>query len=169
MTGNPETRGLFAQGRPDPLSLCALGPVLCLHAATDPHPLAGWSKARWAAACVRLEADGPRESVCFYTSRGETCWQLHVLPDSDFLAWSRLLEQLPSFDGSGVSSARWLERCRRVVRPAWRACALRLHAVPGCPGVTALAAAEVRLSPLGEERARRIHHALGGAFASAAH
>ena len=168
MTGNPATRRLVSQGRPDPRSLCALGPVLCLHAASDPHPLAGWSKAHWAAGCVRLEADGPRESVCFYTAGGETCWQLHVLPDSDFLAWARLIEGLPSFDGGDVASTHWLERCRRVVRPAWRACALRLHVVPGCTGDMALAAAEVQLSPLGADRARRIHQDLHSAVAPAA-
>lgn len=155
MTGNPATRRLFPQGRPDPRSLCALGPVLCLHAASDPHPLAGWSKAHWAAGCVRLEADGPRESICFYTAGGETCWQLHVLPDSDFLAWARLLDQLPVGANGEVSSRPWLERCRRMVRPAWRACALRLHHVPDCSGDSPLAAADVQLSSVGMACARR--------------
>lgn len=155
--------------RPDPRALCELGPVLCLHAAGDPHPLSGWSRARWAAACIRLDADGPCESLCFYADDGEPCWQLHLLPDSDFLAWSRLLEQLPGEPPAPSTANGLLARCRRMVRPAWRACALRLHAVPGCPGEAALAAAEVRLSPLGEQRARRIHPGLAPAGIAGMH
>lgn len=168
MTANPDFRRAFPQGRPDTASLCALGPVLCLQAARDPHPLSGWSRARFAAACVQLDADGPRESVCFFTAEGEACWQLHLLPDSDFLAWSQLLEQLPSLHGEARQPSYWLARCRQVVRPAWRACALRLHLIPECSGDAALAAADVRLSPLGKDRARRIHHDISLALAVAA-
>ena len=169
MTANPDLRRGFPQGRPDTASLCALGPVLCLQAASDPHPLSGWSRAQFAAACVQLHADGPRESVCFFTETGEACWQLHLLPDSDFLAWSHLLDQLPSLHPDALHARHWLARCRQVVRPAWRACALRLHPIPECSGDTALAATDVLLSPLGEERARRIHRDISLAPVMPAH
>jgi len=138
-----------------PRALSALGPVLCLHAAGDPHPLAGWSRARRVAARVRVDSDGPDESLCFFDDDGRCCWRLHVLPDSDFLAWARLLDALPR-DAGGDDIPAWFERCRRAVRRRWRACALRLHAIPDTRGALRLAAAEVDLSPLGEDWARRV-------------
>lgn len=138
-----------------PRALADLGPVLCLHAAGDPHPLAGWARARRVAARVRLDSEGPDEALCFFDADGRCCWRLHVLPDSDFLAWSRLLEALPR-DADGDQAPAWFERCRRAVRPRWRACALRLHAIPDTRGALRLAAADVDLSPLGEDWARRV-------------
>jgi len=146
-----------------PDALAALGPVLCLHDARDRHPLSGWRRAVQVHAHVSLDSEGPSEALCFRSADGECCWQLHRLPDSDFLAWERLLDCVPveACQADTHPGPRW-----RVVRlsawPRWRPCALRLHAVPGLPAEQALAAADVDLSRLGREAADRIARRLGG-------
>jgi len=137
-----------------PETLVALGPLLCLHDSADPHLLAGWTRAVSMAASVRLDSDGPTESLCFFDARGHVCWCLQRLPDSDFHAWERLMMVLPTAtDALLASNSR---RGKRSARPAWRACALRLHALPGTRGGARLAAADVSLSPLGQACARRL-------------
>lgn len=144
-----------------PETLASLGPLLCLHDSTDPHLLAGWTRAVRMAASVRLDSDGPTESLCFFDAHGRGCWCLQRLPDSDFHAWERLVETLPLVaDSTAAMAPRW---ARRSALPAWRACALRLHALPGTGGGARLAAADVRLSPLGEACARRL---AGATFAA---
>ncbi|TNJ33021.1 Hemin transport protein [Arenimonas terrae] len=135
--------------------LGALGPVLCLHAPSDPHPLTGWRRARKVRAQVRLDSDGPHEALHFLDADGRDCWRLYLLPDSDFHAWERLLASLPvHVDGPHAGQGRW--RGKRSVLPHWQACALRLHPVPEPAGGIQLAAAEVLLSPLGRSRVQRL-------------
>lgn len=137
-----------------PETLAALGPLLCLHDSADPHLLAGWTRAVRMAASVRLDSDGPAESLCFFDAAGRGCWCLQRLPDSDFHAWERLVVTLPiTTDPLAPSRIRW---GKRSASPAWRACALRLHALPGTRGGARLAAADVSLSPLGQACALRL-------------
>lgn len=137
-----------------PETLAALGPLLCLHDSADPHLLAGWTRAVRLVASVQLHSDGPTESLCFFDARGQGCWCLQRLPDSDFHAWERLVATLPLATHPLATSCRRWEK--RSARPAWRACALRLHALPGTSGGARLAAADVSLSPLGQACARRL-------------
>src|SRR5690606_13289891 len=80
---------------PAPLQLAALGPVLCLHRA-DGSELAGWQQAVKVHACHGVDSEGVHESLCFSDAQGRCAWRLYLLPDSDFLAWDRLLAALPS-------------------------------------------------------------------------
>jgi hypothetical protein len=137
-----------------PTALAALGPLLCLHVDGDPHLLSGWRRARSLIASVHLDSDGPCEALRFFDATGVCCWQLHLLPDSDFHAWERLLARLPTADAAPLPRAdAWTWRRRPA--PHWRACALRLHALDGGPS-RLLAAADTRLSPLGHACAGRI-------------
>ena len=84
-----------------------LGSVLYLPARctdAEPWPLpAGWLAARCELApLLRTEglivssmigADGPREWVDCVDANGEFCARLHLLPDTDYLAWDALLSQ----------------------------------------------------------------------------
>lgn len=136
-------------------SLGALGPVLCLHAPSDPHPLTGWRRARKVRAQVRLDSDGPHEALHFFDTDGRDCWRLYLLPDSDFHAWEKLLASLPvHVDGPAAGRGFW--RGKRSALPHWQACALRLHPVADPAGGIELAAAEVMLSPLGRNCAQRL-------------
>jgi len=144
-----------------PETLAALGPLLCLHASADPHLLAGWTRAVRMAASVRLDSDGPSESLCFFDAQGRGCWCLQRLPDSDFHAWEKLVVTLPLTADPALAIA--VRSGKRRASPAWRACALRLYALPGAHGGAKLAAADVNLSPLGRACARRL---AGAAFAA---
>lgn len=137
-----------------PDALAALGPVLCLHVAGEAHPLSGLRRAARVIAQVRLDSDGPHEQLRFFDARGDCCWRLHLLPDSDYLSWERLLMRMPVESESParrITETLW----RRFAKPHWRACAVRLHAVAegDRPG---LAMSDVMLSTLGLACARRI-------------
>jgi hypothetical protein len=121
--------------------------------ATDPHPLAGWARARQLFAQVRIDTDGPSESLCFLDQAGACCWQLHRLPDSDFLAWDKLLAQLPlAVDTSPSRPPRPLVRC---AMPRWQCCPMRLHALHDTAPM-GLAASQPPLSTLGQVCALRL-------------
>ena len=140
--------------------LASLGPVLCLHAVADPHPLSGLRRAARVIAQVRLDSDGPHEQLRFLDATGACCWRLHLLPDSDYLAWERLLSRLPvesEISPRWPTASRWL----RSAAPRWRACAVRLHVVVEGEGL-GLAASDVVLSSLGLACARRIVGGLAG-------
>jgi hypothetical protein len=142
-----------------PTALAALGPLLCLHVDGDSHLLDGWRRATTLLASVHLDNDGPCEALRFFDDRGECCWQLHLLPDSDFHAWENLLARLPATDALPVPRAgAW--SWRRQPAPRWRACALRLHALEAGTS-RRLAVADTRLSPLGQVCANRIAHSAG--------
>jgi hypothetical protein len=137
-----------------PAALATLGPLLCLHVDDDAHLLDGWRRATTLLASVHLDSDGPCEALRFFDTRGECCWQLHLLPDSDFHAWENLLSRLPAADAAPLPrAAAWT--WRRQPAPRWRACALRLHALDAGPS-RRLAVADTRLSPLGQACATRI-------------
>lgn len=134
-----------------PEKLAALGPLLCLHASSDPHLLSGWTRATHCHASVTLDSQGPCEGICFLDASGACCWRLQRLPDSDFLGWEQLLSLLPASSDVLAPRPDWLRHWPACVSKRWRGCAVRLHALPEMPGSARLAATDVRLSSLGED------------------
>lgn len=141
---------------PAPAQLAGLGTVLCLYHA-DGSELAGWQQAVSAHACHGVDSEGIYESVCFCDARGRCVWRLYLLPDTDFLAWDRLVARLPQQPareaGGNVGERLWRRLAGHLGGQRWRVCALRLHAVEQGSG---LAASLVRLSTPGTATARRI-------------
>ena len=137
-----------------PDALASLGPVLCLHAEGDPHLLSGLRRAARVIAQIRLDSDGPHEQLRFLDAGGACCWRLHLLPDSDYLAWERLLSRLP-VESETPARRSAAPPWRRSVAPRWRACAVRLHSIAEGGG-QCLAVSDVVLSSLGLACARRI-------------
>lgn len=142
---------------PLPSQLAALGTVLCLYR-SDSGELGGWKHASSVVACQGVDSDGIRESLCFHDARQRCCWRLYLLPDSDFLAWDRLVSRLPVQieNGGGDSSIAerlWRRMAGGLGGDGWRMCALRLHATDDG---RSLAASMATLSSLGAAAARRI-------------
>ena len=142
--------------RPAARQLAALGTVLCLYRA-DSNELAGWQDAVAAHACQGLDSEGVRESLCFTDARGRCCWRLYLLPDSDFLAWDRLVSAFPArpepVNDAGVAERLWRRLAGSLGGQRWRMCAVQLHAVDQGSG---LAVSLAPLSSLGCATARRI-------------
>ncbi|WP_406846273.1 Hemin transport protein [Stenotrophomonas lacuserhaii] len=142
--------------RPTASQLASLGTVLCLYRA-DSNELAGWQDAVAAHACQGLDSEGVRESLCFTDARGRCCWRLYLLPDSDFLAWDRLVAGLPirpaGGDDASIGERLWRRLAGSLGGQRWRMCAVQLHAVEQGSG---LAASLAPLSSLGSATARRI-------------
>lgn len=149
-----------ADALPRPQQLAALGAVLCLYRAEHGGELGGWSQAVRAEARAGLDSDGLREVLQFFDASGRGCWRLYLLPDSDFLAWDRLLADLPRETGmeslGGVGERLWRRLAGRLRGEHWQAAAIRLHALTGERGQTLLAASLAQLSPLGAATARDI-------------
>jgi hypothetical protein len=110
--------------------------------------------------CAEIDSDGPRESLLFLDALGGVCWQLFLLPDTDFLCWDQLVAALPRRDlgvaarhpcVSGVGAV-----ARGLGEPLWRACPMRLHAVSSTTDAGRLAAATAALSPAGQREVRRL-------------
>lgn len=148
-----------AGGLPRPQQLAALGAVLCLHRAEQGSELTGWAQAVRVETRTGLDSDGLREALHFYDLDGRCCWQIHLLPDSDFFAWERLLSQLPdesgAESGAGVGERLWRRLAGRLRGGHWRATSLRLHALVS-EGDATLAASPALLSTLGASTARSI-------------
>jgi hypothetical protein len=121
--------------------LAALGTVLCLYRA-DQNELAGWQDAVAVHACQGLDSDGVR---------------LYLLPETDFLAWDRLVAGLStrtaSSDDANVGERLWRRLAGSLGGRRWRMCAARLHAIGQG---RSLAASLAPLSSLGAATARRI-------------
>lgn len=146
---------------PRPQQLAALGAVLCQFQPRAGGELGGWAQAASAMASSGVDSDGVHERLLFFDGSGAPCWQLHLLPETDFLAWERLSTVLPAYPqpadaGRGIAQRLW----RRIAqRRCWQLDAMRLHALPPAPGFASLcvlAASPAPLSPLGAEAARRI-------------
>lgn len=153
-------RALYSGRLPTARQLASLGTVLCLYR-PESSELGGWKHAVCAHACHGVDSEGIRESLCFSDARGRCCWRLYLLPDSDFLAWDRLVSAFPARpepvnDGS-VAERLWRRLATRLGAEPWRMCALRLHAGDGQP----LSASLASLSSLGADAARRIGHMEG--------
>lgn len=114
---------------PTPRQLAALGPVLCVYRG---RLLEGWRAAAGATHGVCVDADGVCEYVLLRDAGGRVCWRLYLLPDSDFLAWERLVSALPEaartdVDGSGGLRTRlWRQLTDHVMGASWRSRVLRL-------------------------------------------
>ncbi|WP_108143350.1 Hemin transport protein [Stenotrophomonas panacihumi] len=148
---------LPAPGMPHPGQLAALGIVLCLYRPALGPELEGWRRARAIAACQQLDSDGLHERLEFFDTQGHCCWQLCLLPDSDFLAWDRLLAGVPALaeaNGGGVAERLWRRLANRLRGgESWHGTVLRLRAA-GPLGMT-LAAQAATPSALGLQVARR--------------
>jgi hypothetical protein len=114
---------------PAPTQLAALGSVLWVCPPELPHPLDGWERAVRAEAHALIDAVGVREWVAFLDANGDCRGRLHLLPDTDFLAWEALIASL----ARGSDGCEPMPLCRRLrmrsFRGRWRAIALRLRAV----------------------------------------
>lgn len=152
----PLAHALPAKALPTPGQLAALGTVLCLYR-PDSSELGGWKRAVSAHACQGMDSEGIRESLCFVDVRGRCCWRLYLLPDSDYLAWDRLVGAFPArpepISDGGVAERLWRRLAVRLGGEPWRMCALRLHAAEEGLG---LAASLAPLSSLGAGIARHI-------------
>jgi hypothetical protein len=146
--------------------LAALGTVLCLYRLQHGSELSGWAQAAYAEAAIGMDSDGLRESVRFFDRDHRCCWRLHLLPDSDFLAWDRMLELLPGTHAAmqgehGVAERLWRRLAGRLQGGRWRACPVRLYALTRPGSSPVLAASLAPVSPLGAATARRIVDAEG--------
>jgi hypothetical protein len=145
--------------------LAALGTVLCLYRPQHGGELSGWAQARRAESRAGVDSDGLRESLAFFDEGDRCCWRLFLLPDSDFLAWDRLLACLPVREeaepATGVGERLWRKLAGRLLGEQWQACVLKLHVLPSAARQPVLAASLGTLSPLGASTARRIVEAEG--------
>jgi hypothetical protein len=152
-------------GLPRAQQLAALGKVLCLYRSQQGGELSGWAHAVRVESRTGVDSDGLRESLAFFDTEGRCCWRLYLLPDSDFLAWDRLLASLPSCDEAeatmGVGERLWRRLAGRLRGEQWQACILKLHAVPAATAQPVLAASLALISPLGAATAQRIAQAEG--------
>lgn len=143
---------------PAAAALAALGTVLCQYRPALGGEAAGWTCATTVATQTRMDSDGPRESLWFFDRQGQCCWRLYLLPDSDFLAWDRLIASvpdLPAMDAeAGVCERLWRRLARRMRGELWCLSAVRLHAVAGHE--PALTPSLAPLSALGVALLRRI-------------
>jgi len=136
----PDARPLAAMDEPPPgwlVEQCELAPLLHTY---------------WLVAAGMVGDDGPREWLECLDRRGELCARLHLLPDTDYLAWDALL-------ASGVPvPARTPPRGRRLFRPAAaRVARFRCRHLGGLVALSHSDAASV--SALGRDIAGRIAHA----------
>lgn len=149
---------------PAAAQLAALGPVLCLYRTQQGSELVGWQQAVRVQAHAGVDSDGLDERLLFFDAQGRCCWRLCLLPDSDFVAWDRLMASLPKGGGdaaAGLAERLWQRLAGRLLGGPWRACALQLHAVPRPTSLPVLAASLSPMSPLGIATARRIARAEG--------
>lgn len=144
---------------PRPEQLAGLGAVLCQFRTGYGGELGGWARAVRAATSTSVDSDCVRERLVFFDADGRPCWQLHLLPDTDFLAWEQVCAALPAYqEESAANIATRLWR-RLADREPWQLDAMHLHVMPPAPGfasIGVLAASPAPLSPLSAEAARRI-------------
>lgn len=125
-----------AKRLPSPLQLAALGTLLCLYRARSGGELGGWLRAMQAESSATLDSDGMREAFVFRDATGTCCWQLFLLPDSDFLAWESLSKRLPAqpiaqSSRAGLAERMWQRLAGHARHGDWQASVLRLHARGG--------------------------------------
>ena len=125
------SRSIGRGGLPEASQLAALGVVLCLHRGGTAL-LDGWHRAATSRPCPTDDASA-HEHWCFHDEQHQLCWQLHLLPETDFLAWDLLKAAFPAARGterverSFPRSLAWLSRCG--LRPRWQMRAVRFHLV----------------------------------------
>ncbi len=152
-------------GLPRAQQLAALGKVLCLFRAQHGSELSGWTQAVRVESRTGVDSDGLRESLVFFDEEGHCCWRLYLLPDSDFLAWDRLIASLPCRDEVeapvGVGERLWRRLAGRLRGEQWQTRIVQLHAVSAAVAPPVLVASLVSVSPLGAATAQRIAQAEG--------
>lgn len=75
-----------------PLAACGPEPpALPRGLLVETPPLAVLLRVRWLMAVSVIAPDGPREWVDGLDRAGRPCLRLHLLPDTDYLGWDRLL------------------------------------------------------------------------------
>lgn len=150
--------------------LARLGPLLCLYPDCQTHVLAGWAGAVAVRPAVRIDSDGPQESLLFLDAALRPCWQLYLLPDSDYLAWDDVVAHLHAVQAApdAMTRASNAKACIQLTvgNPVWRACALRLHAMSETEAPDNLAAANAALSDAGRRAAERIARGIGTRLAT---
>lgn len=162
-------RPLPASPLPQPHQLADLGALLCLYRARPGGELDGWAHAVRATYAGGLDSDGVRERLLFFDRDDRCCWQLHVLPDTDFLAWEYLVARVATQQESAsmnVDERLWRRLAACMQAGQWLGSALRLHALPTGPGFAlsptlVLAASPASLSLVGVAAARRIARSEG--------
>ncbi len=153
--------------RIEPASLAAclplLGTVLYVPTRIDrspDHPARGWLAesedlapllhAEWLLASCAIGADGPREWIECVDASGVARARLHLLPDTDYLAWDVLL--------AAATPALPLRRVRRPLRAA--GARLLQFNVRRVGSLEVLCGRDTeRLSALGQEIAREVMRA----------
>lgn len=147
-------------GIPCAQQLAALGTVLCLYRPQQGSKFSGWAQAVRVESRVGMDSDGLRESLAFFDSEDRCCWRLYLLPDSDFLAWDRMVDSLPAADepytANGIGERLWRRLAGRLFDGQWQACVTKLHVLPALELAPVLAASLAPLSPLGIATALRI-------------
>lgn len=145
---------------PTPRQLAALGPVLCVYRG---RLLEGWRAAVGATHGVCVDADGVCEYVLLRDASGRMCWRLYLLPDSDFLAWERLVSALPDAaradveDSGGLHTRLWRRLADNVMGAPWRSRVLRLAVhQTGSPSTPLLAAHPAGVSSAGFTMVQRL-------------
>lgn len=114
--------------------------------------LLGLVRARRVVASVLVDSHGPREALHFLGTGNCRHASIWLLPDSDFLAWERLLERLP--DAPAADVAWWQELPHHVSRGCARVRRFTCGRLAGRVLVDIAPAS--RLSRIGLERARQI-------------
>jgi hypothetical protein len=111
--------------------------------------LAPLLQTRWLAAVGAITGDGPREWLECLDGQGQLHARLHLLPDTDYLAWDALLQ------AAGTTAPDLLPRQRRGFRPAGAyLVAFRHSELGGLDALDAVPACAV--SGLGKQIAQRI-------------
>ncbi|WEN16220.1 hypothetical protein PY254_06015 [Rhodanobacter sp. AS-Z3] len=84
----------------------------------DMMQLAPLLQTRTLVAASTITVEGPREWIDCLDREGRRCARLHLLPDTDYLAWDRLLEQGRPMHGDGLSRGlrQPLPACARLLR-----------------------------------------------------
>jgi len=80
-------------------ALPGLGPVVCVHRREDASRLQADASPLLTDAALQvvaeIDSEGPREALRVLRLGGGVLLQVCLLPDSDFLAWDRLLQDAP--------------------------------------------------------------------------
>lgn len=145
---------------PAPELLAAVATVLCLYPRRQRDVLAGWLASVSAQRCIGEGVGAAGEAIVFRDARGRACWRLHLLPDSDFLAWDLAVVGLPAAEAQR-SRGRLARALRGRLGGGWNAQALRLQLASDPAGRRILVADASEPSALGLEHARRIAAAEG--------
>lgn len=137
-----ELRWMTPDRRRFAATLTDLGPVLCLWAdrpggAPDAAPdLPTLARPSWLCHACAVTRDGPRESLTVCDEAGIARVRLHLLPDTDYLAWDALVAAARGEPAaSGVPSGR-VDRARRLrfVTQRLGPCELLCVRTPGTAG-----------------------------------